>query len=383
MKIFFRYLFVRLLQPFVICLAACSLIWIMADLYGNLDDFFQNKVSVWQVVRFYSYQIPKMLVFVLPATLLFSSLFTLLNLNRRCELVALQSGGMAPLRLFSPFLLFAFILSLVLALDMSSMAATAEAARERILKQIKGDSANPNVYLNLPYVDGITHRVWFLQKLNTKTGVADGVELLLRDTENNDTAKYLSRKGQWNGEYWQLTNVLELTYNADGTVSDQKLYPAIDLTDITTPPNQLSFISSEPEQLTLWQLYSYLDGSSGQTEDRLAKFRTEWWYRLFYPSSLIVLLLFALVQGTVTDRRGAVAGVFNSIFVFLAFLIANNIFMAAGRQNRLPAPLAASASELIFASIGLYLLAQRNGWFWSLHRWWIAYSSQRSNTHHQ
>ncbi len=38
-KIFFRYLFLRLLVPFAVCLSACTLIWIMADLYGNIDDF--------------------------------------------------------------------------------------------------------------------------------------------------------------------------------------------------------------------------------------------------------------------------------------------------------------------------------------------------------
>src|ERR1700677_1494746 len=123
MKIFFRYLFMRLFQVFALVLAAMTLIWIMVDLYGNIDDFLEHKVNFLLILRFYIWNIPKMLVLVLPAALLFSMLFTLLSLNRRSELVALQSGGMAPLVMFSPFFLFALICVVVLSYDMSGPAA--------------------------------------------------------------------------------------------------------------------------------------------------------------------------------------------------------------------------------------------------------------------
>ena len=41
MRIFFRYLFIRLLVPFMICIFGCTVIWIMVDLYGNMDDFLE------------------------------------------------------------------------------------------------------------------------------------------------------------------------------------------------------------------------------------------------------------------------------------------------------------------------------------------------------
>src|SRR5271154_826667 len=115
LKIFFRYLFMRLFVPFAVCLCGCTLIWIMADLYGNIDDFLEHKINLLAILRFYSLQIPNMLVQVLPAALLFSTLWTLLALNRRCELVAFQSGGMAPIWLFTPFFAFACILVAILA----------------------------------------------------------------------------------------------------------------------------------------------------------------------------------------------------------------------------------------------------------------------------
>src|SRR5271154_3232613 len=102
-KIYFRYLFLRLLVPFSVCLFACTVIWVMADLYGNIDDFIVHKINFRLIAYFYLLQIPGMLVQVLPAALLFSTLWTLISLNRRSELVAFQSGGISPFVLFSPF----------------------------------------------------------------------------------------------------------------------------------------------------------------------------------------------------------------------------------------------------------------------------------------
>jgi lipopolysaccharide export system permease protein len=365
MKIFFRYLFARLFIPFAICLCACTLIWIMADLYGNLDDFLENKINVFKILYFYVLQVPSMLVQVLPAALLFSTLWTLINLNRRCELVAFQSGGMAPIWLFSPFFVFALIWVVILAFDLNWPAAKAQVTRERLLAQVKGQNAKRNVFVNLPYIDSVNRRIWFFQSLDTNQGTANGVEILQRDADGHDMVKYFSQKAEWNGEFWRLTGVLKIVFGVTGAVQDQKTYAELDLPDITTPPKQLSLIVSQPDQLTVAQLSQYI-ATSTATQEHLAGYRTEWWYRMLYPFSLIVLMLFALLQGTRTDRRTAVAGVFGIILVLLAYIMVMNVFMAAGRFNRLPPFVAVIATEVIFGAIGLHLLALNNGWWWQL-----------------
>jgi len=365
MKIYFRYLFIRLLVPFVICLCACTLIWVMVDLYGNIDDFLEHRVNILVILRFYSLQIPSMLVQVLPAALLFSTLWTLLALNRRCELVAFQSGGMAPIWLFTPFFLFAIIWVLILGFDLNWPAAKAEVTRERLLQQVKGQNARSNVFVNLPYIDSINRRVWFFQSLDVNKNKARGVEILQRDAQGDDMVKYFARNGEWNGEFWRLTDVLKIVFQMNGEVQDQKTYDELDLPDVTTPPKQLSLIVSQPDQLSLSELSQYI-ATSTSSQDNLAKYRTEWWYRVLYPLSLIVLMLFALLQGARADRRNAAAGVIWIIVVLFLYVVFMNIFMTAGRFNRLPPFFAVVATEVIFGVIGLHLLAISTGWWWQL-----------------
>ncbi len=97
--------------------------------------------------------------------------------------------------------------------------------------------------------------------------------------------------------------------------------------DINTPPQQ--FVVSEPEQMSLSELSEYISSSTASPE-HLAAYRTEWWYRVMYPFSLIILMLFALLQGTRTDRRSPVVGIVWAIVALIAYTLLMNGFMTLG-----------------------------------------------------
>jgi lipopolysaccharide export system permease protein len=373
-KIFFRYLFLRLLVPFAVCLGACTLIWIMADLYGNIDDFLENKSGnghlLLTILRFYMLQIPSMLVQVLPAALLFSTLWTLLALNRRSELVAFQSGGMAPIWLFSPFLVFAVIWTILLAIDMNGLAARAQVTRERLLLQVKGQNAKNNVFSNLPYADRANNRIWFFSSLDASRGTAKGVEILQRNADGDDLVKYFARHGEYTaGGFWRLSNVLEIQYGVTGSPQTQKTLEVLDLNEITTPPSEFALVGAQPEQLTVQQLGQYIETSTA-SQTHLAGYRTEWWYRVLYPVSLMILMLFALLQGTRSDRRSPVAGIVWTVVVLVAYILLMNGFRTLGNHDRLPPFLSIVAMEVVFGALGLHLLALNNGWWWQLRDVW-------------
>jgi lipopolysaccharide export system permease protein len=369
MRIYFRYLFLRLFVPFVVCLCACTLIWIMIDLYGNIDDFLENKMKVGPLVltilRFYSLQIPGMLVQVLPATILFSTLWTLIALNRRCEMVAFQSGGVAPVWLFLPFFVFACIWMVILAIDLNGLAARSEITKERILLQVKGQNAKNNVFFNLPYIDKVNRRIWFFESLDARKGTAKDVTITLEDADGNDMMIYGAHEAKWTGEFWKLIGVKKIVYGVNGNVQSQGIYEELDLPDFTTPPSQLSLIISPPDQLTVAQLSEYIKTSTS-SQLNLAKYRTEWWYRMLYPLSLIILMLFALFHGTRTDRRSPVIGIVWAIIILIAYILLMHGFMTLGQYNRLPPFVSVIVMEVVFGAIGLHLLALNNGWWWQL-----------------
>jgi LPS export ABC transporter permease LptG len=382
-KIYFRYLFARLFAPFAVCLAGCTLIWVMVDVYGNLEDFLEHKGSfgtvLWTILRFYSLQIPSMLVLVLPAALIISTMWTLLALNRRSELVAFQAGGMAPFWLFSPFVVFGLIWTVVLAVDLNWPSPLSLVTRDRLLAQVKGQGGKSNVFTNLPYNDRLNRRIWFLQNLDLNQGTAKNISILERNADGDDIKQFFAQKGEYTaGGFWRLSGVLLIDYSAAGGVQDQRNYEQLD-TDITTPPKQISLVVSQPEQLTVSQLSQYI-ATSTSTQENMAKFRTEWWYRMFYPLSIIVLIFFGLLQGTRIDRRDAAAGVFKTILILLFYMVVLNMVLQMGNHGKVPPFIAAIATQVVFGIVGLALLAGKYGWWWQaleFARQWRASEGER------
>jgi lipopolysaccharide export LptBFGC system permease protein LptF len=258
---------------------------------------------------------------------------------------------------------------IILAIDMNGLAARAEVTRERLLMQVKGQNAKNNVYTNLPYKDDRDSRIWFFQSLDANRGTAKGVEILQRNEAGDDIVKYFARSGTWTGEFWKLSGVLKIDYGVGGTPQAQKIYEELDLPDVTTPPSQFALIGADAEDLTVQQLGEYI-ATSTASPPYLAKYRTEWWYRILYPFSLIILMLYALLQGTRSDRRSPVVGIVWAILVLLAYILLMNGAMALGKHDRLPPFFSVAVMEVAFGAVGLHLLAMNNGWWWQLRDVW-------------
>lgn len=370
MKIFFRYLILELLQPFLFCVIACSTLWVVADLFGSLDDFYENKAPWGLIATYYAAQFPRLMVDVLPVAMLFASLYALLTLTRRNELTALQAGGLSSLQLFSPFIVMAVLVAGVLFYDVSWPATKAEARRAMIMREVKEQKQDSTVVRGLIYVDPQRYRVWYIQKLNVTTGQAEGLELLQRDETGRDVEKYFARYGEYTGQFWRLRDVRKNVHDPRGDVVRQETYASTDLDDYTISPSNLVFTQSKPSELTLTELGRFLDGSRGQHESRLAPYRTQYHYLFAYPSSVLVLLGFALALGTKQGRGSPAGGVFNAIFILMVYLFIMQFFGAMGRGNRIPAFVAAWACPVLFGIIALIMMGFRFGWFWQIQRRW-------------
>jgi len=339
----------------------------MVDLYGNIYNFVDHKVQLSLILKFYALQLPIMLVLALPATILVSSIWTLLNLNRRSELVAFLSGGMSPMWLFVPFILFTAICAVVLAYDLSGPAVEAQNQRDMILQQVKGQDASGSVFHNTIYVDNANRRTWFFQTLDVGHNKGHGVELLFRDDQKQDLHKYFAREAVWNKEFWKFTGVREIIY-ANDKIQIQDL-EQVDLPEVTTPPRQLSLANSQADQMTLSQLSQFIANSTG-TQDYLATFRTEWWYRVLQPFSLFILLLYAFLNGMHNSRRGAAQAWAWAIIVLILYMASMAFFTPFGRFNRMPPVLSVLMTQIIFGVIGLHLIAIKYGWYWQVMESW-------------
>lgn len=145
MKILTRYLAWELIKPFCFCLLGCSALWIIADLFDTLDDFIEAKTSVSLIVNYYFALYPRLLLEILPVSVLVATLVSLLNLGRNRETVALQAAGVGPSVIFRPLIVLALVCGLLLSFLLAQAASQSQKHREEIMKGVRGVPSQQNM----------------------------------------------------------------------------------------------------------------------------------------------------------------------------------------------------------------------------------------------
>ena len=105
MRLLDRYVLRNFMEPFLICFAGFIGIWLIFDLSDNITDFVEAKVSIKQVAGYYLTQLPYFILLALPVGLLLALLYSLSQMSRRNEIIAMLTAGRSVYRLLLPLIL--------------------------------------------------------------------------------------------------------------------------------------------------------------------------------------------------------------------------------------------------------------------------------------
>ncbi|MDE1171035.1 MAG: LptF/LptG family permease [Verrucomicrobium sp.] len=361
MKILLRYLFVALLQAFIFCAVACLFLPFIFDLFSSLNEFLQNRSQYDLLFSYYEAFFPYILPMVLPPALLFATLYTLLSMNRTSQLVAMQAGGISAFTLFTPFLGLGLVATLILYGISLTVGGSARARQREIMNTLRNPEIAQGMHQAQVYRNRASHRTWYAQTLNPRKNNATGLDVADQDDDGRDAQKVFARSGSWDGNYWTFQDALVVTYNPDGTVASRQIYENLPEPDWHESPKEMVRILLRPDEMTVADLRHTLHDGDVEAA-RSAPYRTRLWELFFSPLIGFILIGFALPQGLQYGRRDVSSGVFNAIFLLLAFYIVWNFFLALGAGGRLPAPLAVIIPILGFAGLALWRLAPHVGW---------------------
>jgi len=112
-----RKLDLYLVRQFVVLLALIligfQVIFIIVDIFENLDKFIDNKVPIKIVFLFYIYTLPWFINIGLPMSMLISTVFSIGLLAKRNELSAMKSTGISLYRIAIPITIIGLIISFI------------------------------------------------------------------------------------------------------------------------------------------------------------------------------------------------------------------------------------------------------------------------------
>jgi lipopolysaccharide export system permease protein len=354
-----RYVIRNFLQGYLYCIAGFISIWLIFDISDNISTFIDQHVGFLLTIRYYATQVPQILIILLPVSLLLALLFSLGRMSRANEIVSMLTAGVSVPRVLLPLIAIGLLTVAATAALNYSLAPHAELARKTFLSAARARQS--------PIVEGqifrnrTDARTWFIQNFRQGHNVFNTVQVLQQDMHDNIVANYLAARAIYHPDTkaWEFENAKVVHYDAAGNILDEQIYPSLKINNWSETPFRLGSANVRAEFLSVPELRRYLQFNSDFPATLLAPFRTHFQYRLALPWTCLVVVCIAAPLGIGYSRRGVLASVASAVILIFSMNFLTHLFLALGEGDRISPLLAAWTPNVLFTSIGLYLLYLR------------------------
>jgi lipopolysaccharide export system permease protein len=350
-----RYVFGGWLRIFVLTALGFPLVSILINLTDTLNKLLDRGLTMRDIVVSYIYSIPENAFLVMPAAVLFATVFTVGAMGRHSELTAAKAGGLSFYRVMLPIFVAA-ALATVLAFVVGEMAPGATAKQLRMQKATPPRSTSSRY--NFVY-RGDAGWVYTVRSLDVGTRQLKGL-MLERPGDGvrypgliitADSATYDRARREWrirNG----ASRVLETpARQASFTFRTMRLRA------LTQAPADLLAESKAPEEMRYAELGRYIDGlkRSGNDANKLIVDQA---LKLALPVTCLIIALFGAPLAVQAPRAGAAVGIAISLGTTVMFLLLTQIMKAVGAGGVIDPTVAAWLPNAVFLLAGLVLLSR-------------------------
>ena len=350
-----RYVFGSWLRIFVLTALGFPLVSILINLTDTLNKLLDRGLTMREIVVSYVYSIPENVFLVMPAAVLFATVFTVGAMGRHSELTAAKAGGMSFHRLVSPIFLAA-VLATGLAFVVGEMApgATARQAEIQKSKQTRSTRSRYNFVYR-------ADAGWVYTVRSLDIGTRQLKQLLLERQGNG--AQYpgliiTADSASWNDttRHWRMSSGTSRVITGESKQATFA-FRSMRLKALSQSPADLLAEPKAPDEMRYAELGRYIDAlkRSGNDANKLV---VEQSLKLALPATCLIIALFGAPLAVQAPRAGAAVGVAISLGTTMIFLLVTQIMKAVGAGGLIDPTLAAWLPNMVFLLAGLVLMAR-------------------------
>jgi len=328
-------------------------IFMLAVLVDELPDMGRGTYGLIDILRYTVLTQPRRIYEAFPAMLLIGSLMGLSLLARNSEIVAMRAAGVSTGRIIAAAaktgLLFALLVALVGEFVVPRAETLAQAGRAMALAKAV-QQANLGIWLR-----DANSIINFREALPDRSLV--GLHVLRFDGPLELERSMRARRARVVDDGWMLEDVEETVIRA-GQVATERHATLPWHSTLTSEVADVFTVN--PEGLSAFQLYRYIDHLQRNAQDA-RRYRLVFWQKLFTPVSALILLFLAAPIVFRPVRSGGLAQrIFIGVMLGLAFIVVNRSFGFLGILYGVPPLLGALLPVLLFAFLAVWML--RRAW---------------------
>jgi lipopolysaccharide export system permease protein len=350
-----RYVFGEFWKIFTVTGLGFPILLIIIDLTDHIQQYLDRKIPGRDIALSYVYAIPEFMFMVLPAAVLFATVFSIGAFSRHSEVTAAKASGVSFYRMIVPIFIGAII---VCGLDLALGEAVPITNRRRseLLREDRAQVGSSRY--NFAFL-GEFGRVYKAFELRADSGRLRQLQIERKGSGGEyptylivtDSAVYHPRDSVWTLSRGEL-NVIPDS-GANFTIS---FASAIDRR-FRERPIEMMTKSPDPQNMRYNELTRFIRAIERSGGDANLS-RVERALKIAVPFTCIIIALFGAPLAMSTQRGGGAYGVAVSLATTMIFLLMIQLTRAIGGKGVIPPDYAAWLPGALFGFIGLVLLAR-------------------------
>ncbi|HEX5438658.1 MAG TPA: LptF/LptG family permease [Gemmatimonadaceae bacterium] len=351
-----RYVLTEFTKIFIATALGFPLLAIVIDLTDSLSKYLGRNLTPGEIALSYVYWIPDSMFMVLPAAVLFATVFAIGAFTRNSEVMAAKASGISFHRLVAPIFLGAFVIT-IFGLGLGELVPITNARRNAILKTDQAPTEGANRF-NFPYAAG-GGRVYKVASLNVSQQRIQNVEIERRGKGpryptylvSAQTAVFDSTRHDW------MLHDGELHVLSDAGAGLAVSFDSLRDRRFTQAPMELTTASRSPDEMRFGELYRFIQALA-RSGGEVNELKVELALKIAVPVTCLIIAIFGAPLATSSQRGGAAYGIGVSLATTIVFLMFIQITKAIGGGGVIPPYLAAWIPNALFGTVGVILLAR-------------------------
>jgi lipopolysaccharide export system permease protein len=349
-----NYVFSEWFKIFIATSLGFPLLIILFDVTDNLDKYISRKLPPADIALSYVYGLPDSVFLILPAAVLFATVFSIGGFTRHSEITASKASGVSFYRFIAPIFLGATIAA-VLGLVLGEIAPRANARKLQLLERETISSRSERY--NFAYTAD-AGRVYKVQALHVQARGIDGLTIERKGKGpaypsyilSAAAARFKPTKG-WiltKGTMHVLTDSLsDISYQFDSARDNR----------FAERPQDLMLQNKAPQDMDFRELGRFIQAMQRSGAD-VNQLKVERMLKIVIPITSLIILLFAASLATSTQRGGAAYGVGLALGTTVVFIFLVQLTKGMGANGLVPAEIAAWTPSIVFGVLGAILFAR-------------------------
>jgi lipopolysaccharide export system permease protein len=350
-----RYVFSEFWKIFSVTALGFPILLVVIDLADHAQTYLDKHIPGRDLALSYLFWIPDSMFMVLPAAVLFATVFTIGALTRHAEVTAAKASGISFYRLILPILLGA-LFACGLDLALGEVVPLTNRRRTELLRE---DRAQVGTNRYNFAAAGEFGRVYKAYELRTDSGLIRSLQIERKGSSRSyptyilsaDTAAYNPKRTEWTLKHGVLSII------GDTNTAFSVSFAAARDKHFTEQPTEMMSKPREAHDMRYEELSRFiaaLERSGGDAN----VLRVERALKIAIPVTCIIIALFGAPLATSTQRGGSAYGIAVSLATTMIFLLMVQLTRAIGSKGVIPPDYAAWIPGAIFAAMGLILLAR-------------------------